>query len=157
MLQMQVRERTRFRGRCRSLPCAPSQSTATNLSQEKTMNTMTRSNQGGWTVLAGAVTALMLSVSTAAIAAPAGKGDIRKITISYAELDLSKPAGARVLYQRIERAALEVCNNFAEPFSEMRAKKSSCFEDAVANAVTDVNREQLYAIHRDHVTRIASN
>jgi UrcA family protein len=99
----------------------------------------------------------MWSISMTAHAETPAVQDTRSITVSYGELDLSKPAGAKVLYQRIERAALEVCNNFTEPFSEMRSKKSACYKDAVANAVAYVNREQLYTIHREHVTRVASN
>jgi UrcA family protein len=121
------------------------------------MNTMTRSNHAGWTVLAGAVTALMLSVSTAAIAAPPGVDDTQSIAVSYAELDVSRPEGAKVLYQRIQRAALVVCNEYASPYRILRARASACYQDAVANAVAHVNSAQLYTIHREHLTRVASN
>jgi UrcA family protein len=118
--------------------------------------TMNESKHTTRTVGIGVVTALMLSIASTAFASPAADST-RSITVSYGELDLSRPAGAQVLYQRIERAALTVCNNFSEPFSEMHTKASACYKNAVTNAVAYVNSEQLFAIYRAHITRVASN
>jgi UrcA family protein len=107
-------------------------------------------------IIIGAVSALMLSIASIALASPA-TDDTRSITVSYRELDISQPAGAQVLYKRIVRAATAVCDDFVQPYNELRARKSTCFKDAVANAVADVNSVELFAIHRAHMTQVASN
>ncbi len=117
---------------------------------------MNTANHTARTAVMGVVAALMLSMASTAFASAAADGT-RSIAVSYGELDLSRPAGAQVLYQRIERAALTVCNNLTGPFSEMRTQASACYRDAVANAVAYVNSAQLIAIHRAHTTRLASD
>ena len=68
------------------------------------------------------------------------------------------PAGAQVLYSRIQRAAMEVCGADAiGPFSEVRTKAESCYQNAVANAVAQVNSPQLFEVYRAHLPRLASN
>ncbi len=117
---------------------------------------MNESNHTSRTAVMGVVTALMLGIASTAFASSAA-GSTRSIAVSYGELDLSRPAGAQVLYQRIERAALTVCNNFSEPFSEMHTKASACYQNAVANAVAYVNSPQVFAIYQAHLARVASN
>jgi UrcA family protein len=118
---------------------------------------MNTSNHTVRTAAFGAATALMLSIASTAVFAGSAPYGTKSITVSYGELDLSKPAGAQVLYRRIERAAVTVCNDNPRPYSEMRTKRSTCYRDAVANAVAEVNSEQLFEIYQQHMTRIASN
>jgi UrcA family protein len=120
------------------------------------MSTITRSNSMRTPIVIGAVSALMLSIASITLASAAAN-NTRSITVGYGELDISRPAGAQVLYERIVRAATVVCDDFAHPYNELRTKKSSCFKAAVANAVAKVNSEQLIAIHRAHMTQVASN
>ena len=119
------------------------------------MSTITRSNSMRTPIVIGAVSALMLSIASIALASAAN--NTRSITVGYGELDIARPAGAQVLYERIVRAATVVCDDFAQPYNEMRTRKSTCFKGAVANAVAKVNSEQLSAIHRAHMTQVASN
>ncbi len=80
------------------------------------------------------------------------------ITVNYAELDLTQPAGAQILYRRIQQAAFEICGGgFIGPFGDIRTKASPCYKNAVANAVAQVNSPRLSALHRAHSTRLASN
>jgi UrcA family protein len=120
------------------------------------MSTITRSNSMRTPIIIGAVSALMLNIASIALASAAAN-NTRSIMVSYGELDISRPVGAQVLYQRIVRAATAVCDDFTQPYNEMRTRKSTCFKDAVANAVAKVNSEQLFAIHRAHMTQVASN
>jgi UrcA family protein len=97
---------------------------------------------------------LLGSTATAALASPFDR--IPSVTVHFEELDLSRPAGARVLYKRIERAAFKVCEDSVGAIAVRRIKTGSCYQNAVANAVAEVNRPQLYAIHRASLPRLAS-
>ncbi len=105
-------------------------------------------------MLSGAAMTLLLA-STPALAAPSDT--VPTVTVSYAELDISRLPGAQVLYGRIEQAALQVCPVFAGPYREMLTRKSACYQHAIAKAVADVNSPQLFAIYRARATRLASN
>ncbi len=116
------------------------------------MHTTTQLHRAARKILIIGLTALTLgTASTDVLASPPS------VTVSFAGLDLSRPAGAQVLYQRIERAAFEVCDVFVGGrFPEARAKASTCYKDAVANAVAQVNSPQLSAIHRARMLRLAT-
>jgi UrcA family protein len=80
---------------------------------------------------------------------------VKTQAVSYADLDLSKPAGAQTLYKRIKAAARHVCGpvdqyTFVTPPATFRA----CFDKAVADAVSQVDRPSLTALHREE-TRTA--
>ena len=115
-----------------------------------------QSNHGARKVLLGGVMVLMgiasgavsASPASAAVSASPASASTSSVTVRYVELDLSRSAGAQVLYNRIQQAALEVCNGFVGPFSEMHTRASPCYKDAVENAVAQVNSPQLSAIHR---------
>ena len=70
--------------------------------------------------------------------------DVRTQKVSYADLNLSPPAGATALYGRIERAARNVCgpDNILGRHFEWKG----CFNSAIAAAVTKVNSPMLTAI-----------
>lgn len=80
------------------------------------------------------------------IAAPAD--EVPSVTVSYADLDLSTPFGAQTLYQRIKRAASKVCAPLASKQLARAMLWRDCYEQAVANAVTTINRPTLTALHR---------
>lgn len=78
---------------------------------------------------------------------------VKTLAVSYADLDLSKPAGAQTLYKRIKAAARNVCGpadryTYATPSQGFR----QCFDKAIADAVAQVDRPSLTALHRE-VTR----
>ena len=79
----------------------------------------------------------------------------KTLTVSYADLDLSKPAGAQTLYKRIKAAARSVCGptdryTYSTPSHAFR----QCFDKAIADAVAQVDRPSLTALHREE-TRTA--
>ena len=81
--------------------------------------------------------------------------EAKSLAVSYADLDLSKPAGAQTLYKRIKKAARVVCGpvdnyTFVTPARKFR----QCYEKAIADAVAQVDRPSLTALHRDE-TRAA--
>jgi UrcA family protein len=71
------------------------------------------------------------------------------ITIGYAELDISKPQGLAVLYTRIKSAARSVCGFDHSPKELARGRVSkACYQTAVEDAVRQINRPTLTALHR---------
>lgn len=65
-------------------------------------------------------------------------------TVKFADLDISTPPGAHVLYMRILAAAQVVCSYY--PFAT-DGDKASCVRDAIADAVTKINQPALSALH----------
>lgn len=79
----------------------------------------------------------------------ADRGSTQSITIHYGELDLSKAQGLEVLYKRIKRAARFVCGSDRSPLTTSRARHAmECYQDTLEDAVRQVNRPRLTALHR---------
>jgi UrcA family protein len=87
------------------------------------------------------------------LAAPAAD-EVPTMIVSFADLDLSKPAGAQALYQRIKHAARMVCAPLESRELGRRALWRDCYEQAVANTVVTLDRPTLTALHR--ATRTAT-
>jgi UrcA family protein len=68
---------------------------------------------------------------------------IESVTVSYAELDLSKPADAEVLYDRLRRAAATVCGVYERSssmfYDSNRTNKKACYEDALSRAMAQID------------------
>ena len=101
----------------------------------------------------------ILSFGVAAGASAEEKGDFRTYTVRFAELDISKPEGAKVLYKRLQRAAFIVCDNTnsAAPYARASVARSECYRTALSNAVAQINSPALTALHEGKQgTRVAS-
>ena len=59
--------------------------------------------------------------------------------VRYADLDLTRPAGAATLYSRLRAAARDVC----DPVNPRDRTSGNCAEAAMARAVADVNAPVL--------------
>jgi UrcA family protein len=70
----------------------------------------------------------------------------RSVTVSYADLDISGPAGAKTLYSRIQAAAKQVCGHAGADVIEQGIWRS-CYRNAVGDAVRKVNNPLLTAVH----------
>ena len=81
--------------------------------------------------------------------------DVPKVAVSYADLDLSKPTDAEVLYRRIQTAGRVVCQPLASRELMRRALWQTCYESAVENAVAQVNRPLVSAAHQRKVGKHA--
>jgi UrcA family protein len=68
-------------------------------------------------------------------------------TVSYHDLDLSRPADAAVLYQRIGAAAAEVCERFDAGAASHQALRERCAARAIAATLAHVNAATLRARH----------
>ena len=110
------------------------------------MKTVVRDIGRAWGV------ALLLAAG-AASADPYGQSEKVEgaVAVSYAEFDLSKPAGASALYERLQRAAAEVCGLNARTVGltggASTAEKKACYQDALSRAVAQVDAPLLAEQH----------
>ena len=88
-----------------------------------------------------------VSFAPASLASPLG--DPPSITVRYDDLNLANKAGVEALYQRIKRAASEVCDAAeGQSFGPgIHRGWSQCYHQAVSDAVGKVNNTQLAVLH----------
>lgn len=75
-------------------------------------------------------------------------------TVSYADLNLKSQAGVATLYQRIKKAAFEVCQ-IPVGTHQIRIEQElkACKEDAVDRAIAQANVPMLTALHQSKTGR----
>jgi UrcA family protein len=116
------------------------------------MNKITINSIRAFTI--GAVIALGFSAVTASAAGltadqSMGEGT-NKYVVRYADLDLSKMAGAAALYSRIGHASRIVCQPLESREIDIAVKYRACMQQAVAKAVADVNSPLVSQYHELH-------
>ncbi len=98
-----------------------------------------------------AITAIVgaLASSWGAASFAASDGDVPQVVVKFEDLNLSNPQGAASLYGRIAVAGIEVCKPFDVDGHDLaaRARRNACVHQAIAEAVTKVNRPELFAIY----------
>jgi UrcA family protein len=94
-----------------------------------------------------AVLAVVLSAGTVL----ADEAEKESVAVSYAELDLSKPAGAEVFYDRLQRAAAQVCGVRERTsslfYSTTLSEKKACYQDALDRALAQIDAPLVQAQH----------
>jgi UrcA family protein len=108
------------------------------------------------TVLVGAIFS-----SFAALLAAADGLDPLRVTVKFGDLDVSRPQGAAVLYDRIREAAEKVCPPFEVDSRKARIRRDQCINKAISEAVTKVGQPELSAVYsakqrKSPATRLAS-
>lgn len=83
----------------------------------------------------------------AALGGAARAGEVQQIHVKYADLNLGTSTGATALYQRIRRAANDVCTVTDNRDLTQQALVRSCADHAVAQAVAAVNDTGLTKIY----------
>jgi UrcA family protein len=106
------------------------------------MNTLI-SSTGLRGLIATAIFGALASSFSAVSTADASSKPIN-VNVKFADLNISSPAGARVLYDRIRAAAENACSYY---WFERDADQVRCVHDAIANAVTKVNRPALFDVY----------
>jgi UrcA family protein len=97
-----------------------------------------------------------IALCTLQVTAQAADDALPSRRVSYADLDISKPAGAKVLYGRIVRAAKQVCSFTGfDSFGGARAM-NHCIDYAIDNAVKDVGSPALSALRPSGPIHFAS-
>jgi UrcA family protein len=97
-------------------------------------------------VLSAAFTVSMLPA-----AAHAADDNVVSMKISYADLNIQTPEGAKVLYKRIRHAAFVVCPGYGDLQEEFK-----CVDQAIAGAIKQVDSPALSALRSPSVLRLAS-
>jgi UrcA family protein len=97
-----------------------------------------------------------IALCTLQVTAQAADDALPSKKISYADLDISKPAGAKVLYGRIVRAAREVCNYTGYDPLGAGQVRNRCINYAIDNAVKAVDSPALSALRPNGVIHFAS-
>ena len=75
-------------------------------------------------------------------------------TVKFADLNLSDPSGAHVLYRRIRAAAQVVCSHH---FFATDADKARCVRDVTADAVNKIAQPALSAVYNANNRPLAPN
>lgn len=111
-----------------------------------TTNTVSSHLRG---LIAAAVLAT-LATGFAGLSVAADDSEVRSETVHYADLNLSSPQGAAMLYRRIRWAAQHVCEWDDDSFG-VGTDTRDCVNKAIADAVTRVGRPELTAVYNaDH-------
>lgn len=72
--------------------------------------------------------------------------NVLHVTVHFADLDVSRPEGAAVLYSRIRSAAKQVCWPKQTRGFYATQQLDACIGAAITGAVTTVNQPALFAI-----------
>jgi UrcA family protein len=94
---------------------------------------------------------LVLAAGSALGAGGAGiahAADAPSVAVTYQDLDLARPADARVLYTRLEHASRAVCADYNTIELTRRAAYERCYSKALSDAVRQVNAPQVLALYQ---------
>jgi len=76
----------------------------------------------------------------------------RDIKVSFAELNLQKEAGVRVLYTRLLKASKTACGAHGPqtllPTAPALRDHRTCVKESLSNAVSQIGNARLTAIHQ---------
>lgn len=85
---------------------------------------------------------------------PASGRTERSASVSWADLDLNRPAGLEQLYLRLTRATSDVCSPRADiRNAAMNRDRKACLEAAMDNAVANVGHLGLEELHASRTGR----
>ncbi len=102
--------------------------------------------------------ATLISVATFASVAASADDAVPSKAVSFADLNLNSAQGAATLYQRIQAAARSVClTNGSERQLERITSQQTCFDQAVARAVRQVNSATLSAYYSAKTGHVVAN
>jgi UrcA family protein len=73
--------------------------------------------------------------------------------VAYGDLNLESEQGTKVLYARLRNSAEDVCSSFDGRNLFLKRLWQTCFDQAVAAAVVQVNRPSLTTLHNQTVNR----
>lgn len=83
----------------------------------------------------------------------------RSVKVSYADLDLSREAGARTLFQRLKAASRRTCGNRPSPkLIAASVRYEACLEGAMSRAVTAIDSPLVTALldRRNALAKVAT-
>jgi UrcA family protein len=107
------------------------------------------------TKLRAAICCVYGATGLCALTAGAAVDTVPSRTVSYVDLDISKPAGAKILYRRIASAAQQVCVLGIKDLGAAQRDRA-CVQQAIDSAVKGVNSSALSDLHSAASIRLAS-
>jgi UrcA family protein len=96
------------------------------------------------------IAAVASVMAIALFAAGAQADEANSFTVRYSDLNLNTAAGATVLYQRIHRAAKDVCGEVDAQSLKVAAAVKACEDQAIERSVRAVNNDQLTGVANQH-------
>jgi UrcA family protein len=114
----------------------------------------TQLNSTASVLAAGLFTLICAAIGGGALAAEPSQPLTR--IVHYGDLNLDSEQGAKVLYARLRGAAREVCSPLEILDMTRRRLWQTCFDGAVANAVRQVNKTTVSALHIQTIGRSKS-
>jgi UrcA family protein len=119
------------------------------------MNTAIKTRLNSMTsMLATGLFTLICAASGGALAAEPPES-LTKI-VHYGDLNLDSKQGAEALYARLRSAAKEVCSPLQSIEMSRQHEWKNCFNNALANAVGQVDKTTVSALHVQAVNRSKS-
>jgi UrcA family protein len=89
-----------------------------------------------------------LGLAGASNAAQPGDPESRRVSVSYADLNIESAAGLKVLYGRLQFAARRVCAPFDDgQHRTVNFHFRGCYSNALDSAVAKINKPALTAMH----------
>ncbi len=77
--------------------------------------------------------------------------------VTYGDLNLDSQPGAKALYARLRNGAEDVCSSFEGRDMFFKRLWQTCFDQAVAAAVVQINNPGLTTLHNQTVNRLKGN
>jgi UrcA family protein len=74
-------------------------------------------------------------------------------TVAYGDLNLDSDQGAKVLYARLQYAAHYVCSPMESRVLSHRTVWQTCVNNALASAVTQINKPRVNALYKQSASR----
>ena len=97
------------------------------------------------------IATMLFGAAAFGLAAPPAVADSLEqplqVTVKFADLNISQPPGATVLYNRIRAAARSVCSPFDRGGILDKMAFGTCIQKSIADAVTAVNAPALTAVY----------
>jgi UrcA family protein len=87
------------------------------------------------------------SAADAAHAVHSANTSAPAITVSYRDLDLSRPADVQALYRRLQHAAASVCMPVSQVELSRYMAWKRCYNSALDSAVLEVRSPELLALY----------
>jgi UrcA family protein len=82
-------------------------------------------------------------VAAAGLAVPAAANAVESVTVSYRDLDLTRPEGIATLQGRLRAAARTVCGGSGrEEVGARFSARRDCYEQSIAQAMRDLEADR---------------
>ena len=96
----------------------------------------------------------LLAASAQAAEPSAYEKSVQRKTVSYADLNMSSQADVAALYARLRAASRSVCGTHDLRDLAMRRHHKDCVDQALSDAVEQVDHASLSTLHSDSRARI---